>query len=296
MRMTDSIHSRRSGPLRQAVVLGLLLAALVFVMRHLPPVSGHVIVALLVLLVSATVLGVLASGLQARSATEPSVVVIPADQIGEVARMVEDDLEFSANLHVEALSHGFFVSLGPRFMRAYHRTFLESPHAIGLIATARELPVGFLVGALRPRDHASWVLRHRGVGLAVRGAAALAVRPRVAIRFTSSRMLSYLARWRHHRGAGSIREQAQSESLSALLTHMAVVPGARGTGVGSKLVRTFEGSARGAGVDRAILTTLEGDAGAGPFYARLGWTPRGARAHIGGLPMEEWARDLNGEA
>ena len=280
--------------LRQAVVVALLLAALIFVMRHLPQVGAHVIVGLLALLVSAITFGAVVSGLLSRRTTEPSVVVIPADQIGEVARMKERDLEFSIDLHARVLSHGFFVSLGPQFMRAYHRTFVDSPHAIGLIATAREHPVGFLVGVLRPRAHAKWVLANRGAGLVLRGAAALAIRPRTAVRFVSTRMRTYVASWRRH-GSRPNTETEMKPALPAVLSHMAVVPGAQGTGVGSKLAYSFEASARSAGVSRAILTTLGGETGAGPFYARLGWTPRGTRAQIGGLAMEEWGRDLDGE-
>ena len=279
--------------MRQIAVVAVLLAAFVYVIRHLPPVSGHVIIGFLVLLASATILGFLVSGLLSRRTSEPLVVVIPADHVGEIAGMGDGDLAFSADLHAQALSHGFFVSLGPRFMRAYHRTFLDSPHAIGLIATAREHRVGFLVGVLRPRAHSTWVLSHRGVGLVIRGAAALAIRPRVAVGFIGSRMRIYVDRWRRHVTEPSVKTEPQA--LPAVLSHMAVVSGAQGTGVGSKLVRAFELSAKGEGVNRASLTTLEGRAGAGPFYARLGWTRRGARPHIGGLPMEEWARDLEQE-
>lgn len=38
------------------------------------------------------------------------------------------DLGATAQLHVEQLPAGFFPGLGPRFMRRWHRTYLDSPH------------------------------------------------------------------------------------------------------------------------------------------------------------------------
>jgi len=93
------------------------------------------------------------------------------------------DLAAAARLHAALLPHGFFVSLGLRYLRAYYGTFLASPHAIGLAADLEGQPVGVLVGTSRNAAHYRWVIRHRGLRLAVLGASAMLVRPAVAAWF-----------------------------------------------------------------------------------------------------------------
>ena len=53
----------------------------------------------------------------------------------------------------------------------------------------------------------------------------------------------------------------------ALLRSLVVAPGARGTGVGRRLVDALEANARGAGVLELWLLTIDAD----PFFARLGY-------------------------
>ena len=281
---------------RHLFVATLLVGTLIFVLLHLPPLSGHLIVAGIAALASAALVGVAVGQLITRQGTDPPVVVITAPGAADVRTMQSDDLDFCAELHAQALAHGFFVSLGHGFMRAYHRTFLESPHAIELISTARGHPVGFLVAVLRPQSHVRWVLRHRGAGLAFRGAIALAMRPRIAIRFVRDRLRRYLAGWRRHGGRSAEEtEDTRFGSAPAVLSHMAVVTGARGTGAGRRLVETFEATAGNAGARWAMLTTLAGSEGAGGFYARLGWSLRGRAIDLNGVPTEQWARELGGE-
>lgn len=201
------------------------------------------------------------------------------------------DLAFTAALHAQALPHGFFADLGPRFLRGYHATFLDSPHAVAFVATLGGHPAGVLVGILDPALHTRWVLRRRGMKLALRGALALAVRPRVALRFLRTRVRRYAHAWLRHRHRPAEQAPTAESSQPAILSHVAVVPAARGTGAGAALVRAFEEAARRS-APRAILTTIDGPDGAGPFYARLGWERTTIRRTHDGLPMEEWTRTL----
>ena len=83
------------------------------------------------------------------------VAVAPLDEPTLLLRVVEvRDAGRTARLHLEALPGGFFVSLGPRFLRAYHRTFLTSPAGIALLAE---------------RDATTGVLSHMAVDAAHRG-------------------------------------------------------------------------------------------------------------------------------
>nr|WP_245689075.1 GNAT family N-acetyltransferase [Thermoleophilum album] len=172
-------------------------------------------------------------------------------------------------------------------MRAYYRTFLDSPHAVAIKTDVGGQAVGFLVGATRARAHRRWTLRHRGATLALLAAAGLVGHPRVAVRFVRTRLARYLRTWRRHR----VNESAQRSVVApdpAVLTHVAVVPGARGSGAGQQLVEAFTDHARRAGADRALLTTLAGEGGAGGFYERLGWRKSGVHTTADGHRVEEW--------
>lgn len=285
----------RSGPpasLSTGLAVALGAAALGYLVHHLPPLREHAAEAVAVALLAA---GAGAWGLGTLLALPRRVglplVVVPTSAGAQTRPLQREDLDFCAALHAEAMEHGFFVQLGPRFLRAYYATFLDSPHAVAFAATVAEQPVGALVGILRPRAHARWVLRRRGPALALIGAAGMMLRHRAALRFARTRIPRYLRVWRRHRGAPATTQDSP-RAEPAVLSHVAVAPGARRVGAGRLLVRTFEREALRAGAERAILTTLEGPEGAGRFYAELGWLRSATHTTPDGRRVEEWARDL----
>jgi len=154
------------------------------------------------------------------------------------------DLAVAARLHAALLPHGFFVSLGLRYLRAYYGTFLASPHAIGLVADLEGRPVGVLVGTSANAAHYRWVIRHRGLRLACLGASAMLVRPAVAAWFLRTRLRRYgrrvllvvLGRARRG-GRPALTDTAGSDT--AVLTHVMVADQARG---GAPARRSSSGS------------------------------------------------------
>jgi len=146
------------------------------------------------------------------------------------------------------------------------------------------------MGIVDPPLHRRWVLRRRGGWLALLGATALAARPRLALQFVQTRLVRYAGSWRRHRPADA--PALAGGVAPAVLSHVAVLPAARGAGSGAQLVRCFEQAAGRAGARRAVLTTLAGADGASDFYLRLGWTMTTVRTTPEGDRMEEWARDL----
>ena len=78
---------------------------------------------------------------------------------------------------------------------------------------------------------------------------------------------------------------------------LAVVPAARGRGVGEALVRACEERARAAGATRMWLTTLDDMAAAQRIYARLGYRHDPARDwhpdEMPELPMRAWTKELS---
>lgn len=270
----------------------MLAATLGYVLHHLPPLREHTIEWVVVALAAAAATAIAVARLVRDPVTYelPAVLVAPPGG-PEVRPLASADLDFCAALHAEALPHGFFADLGGRFLRAYHATFLDSPHALAFAATVSGEPVGFLVGTTDPRAHTSWVLRRRGAKLALHGAVAVARNPRAGYRFLRTRLARYARAWRRHRGNAT--EQRPVRSLPAVLSHVAVVPGARGLATGRRLVEAFEEAARERGASWALLTTLAGPDGAGGFYARAGWTLSTTHTSADGERIEEWTRTLD---
>lgn len=288
-------RSAREIPLRRLwgpVTIALVAATLGYAFHHLAPLSGHLVPSVLIVMLFATATGV-AMGLLVPTRTANPLPTVVVARPGEArhAQLRREHLAFCSALHSEALDHGFFVALGDRFLRGYYATFRDSPHAIGLIARVGDQPVGFLVGAVEARAHARWVIRHRGAALALYGVAGLLGRPGTALRFLRTRLRRYAGTWRRHRGSRDV-PRPDSAGDAAVLSHVAILPGARRLGAGRLLVREFEAEARRRGAERAFLTTLTGEDGAGKFYAALGWTQSANLSTADGGRVEEWARDL----
>ena len=220
-----------------------------------------------------------------------------ASELAVVRRMTTADSRWAAELHADALPHGFFARLGPAFLARYYETFIASPHAVAFIADSTDGPAGVLVGTMRNRLHYSWVLRERGARLALRGMAAMLARPGVLLLFLRTRLGWYLGgalRMARRAVSRTFRSApaGQNRRQPAVLTHVAVDPAVRGSGAGSALVASFVQSAKTAGCAEAVLVTLAGPAGAGPFYRRLGWTLRDRHDDHDGRLLECYQRRL----
>lgn len=195
-----------------------------------------------------------------------------------------DDLDAVTVLHRAAFPTNVLGRLGRRFLRAYLRTFLDSPDAVAWVAVGGDRqPVGFLVGVLDTARHRRHVRREHTARLALAAALGMLGHPGLAGRLVARRITLRVARWR--------RGRAQEESATpggpvAVLTHVAVAEKARGSGTGSLLVARFEEAARSSGARRACLATLADDRGAGGFYRARGWTMETRRRTADGRTLE----------
>lgn len=208
--------------------------------------------------------------------------------------MREVDLRFASELHRRWLGHGLFPALGPTFLRCYLRTFLSAPDAVGLVAEVDGAAVGFLVGVFDEPSHFRRIVRQHGPRLSVTGVIALALRPRLAWRFARTRMRRYISGLRRlARSDESVAAQAPaSPSAEAVLSHVAVAAEARSSRVGSALVLRFTTLAQERGATGVRLVTRPGDAGAGPFYERLGWRRNGEFVDLDGLTWQRYRLEL----
>lgn len=183
-------------------------------------------------------------------------------------------LPFVVQEHLRYFPDGFFARLGGGFLTCYTRTYLTSPYATGLIAEIRDQPVGFLVGTVDSAAHRQYLLRFHCIPLALRALPALAARPPLMFHFLHTRLPRYCHRLLAQRpqededaGCGT------TAAREAVLAHLAVVPEARGQGVGGALIDNFTRFAVLAGCERMSLVTASGQEGAGPYYERRGWQP-----------------------
>ena len=192
-------------------------------------------------------------------AATPAVTVRP---------MGQPDAAWTADLHRRALAVGLFPSLGPRFLRHYHRTFIESRFAIALLAEVDDAPAGFVLGILEPAAHRRQTLREHGMPLGALGLCAILVRPALLFRFSRTRLRAYArAIWRDLRPTDQ-SERGDSTSGAVVLCHIAVEDSQRGLGLGRQLVGALVEAAGATG--RNTITTSTVDAVS--FYESLGWT------------------------
>lgn len=195
--------------------------------------------------------------------------------------MRPEDVNRVAALHLEALPHGLFPSLGPRFLARYHRTFLTSPFGSGWIIDHGGVVTGFIAGTFDQEAHQDHVIRRDGTRLVTAASLALSRRPATATRFVRTRSVRYARKLvRVSRTAPPQRPPPPAGAppappaggWSGVLAHIAVDPAWRSNGSGTRLTRAFASWAELAGAAEVRLSTLAGPGGAGAFYERLGWT------------------------
>jgi ribosomal protein S18 acetylase RimI-like enzyme len=189
--------------------------------------------------------------------------------MADVRPMRPDDVSRVAALHAEYLPAGFFAKLGRRYLRAYYRTFIDSPYAVAFTATIGGDPVGMIVGTTHTREHYQWVAHQRAVRLALVGMTAMLARPRQLLLFIRTRVARYVRALRRATSP-SVPASARTQPDVAVLTHIAVDAGVRFLGIGRTLVSAFLDELRAGNVEEVRLITAASD-GAAAFYERLRW-------------------------
>lgn len=210
-----------------------------------------------------------------------------------VRTMTGADRPFAAALHRACLPHGLFPALGSRFLGHYVFTYATSPFGVALVVEVDGAPVGFLVGSFDERAHRSHVVRRHGRSLAFRAGAAMLWRPAVAWRFLRTRLARYVGGLT--RRLVSRSKAGGSEGLAprtAVLSHVAVAPSARGRGAGSALVSAFMQRVQATEAEWAELLTRDDERGAAGFYARLGWDHDGHVVDRDGLRWSRFRTEL----
>jgi ribosomal protein S18 acetylase RimI-like enzyme len=211
----------------------------------------------------------------------------------QVRTMRASDVRYAAALHRECLPHGLFPALGDRFLGSYLFTYATSPFGIALIVDVDGDPAGFLVGSFDSQAHRSHVVRQHGTSLAIRAGIAMLCRPPVAWRFLRTRLARYALGFTRRRLAPSRAvSNATPEPRTAVLSHVAVAPSARGSSAGTTLVSSFVQRVTATEAEVAELLTRDDELGAGRFYASLGWDHDGRFTDRDGLRWAKFRIDL----
>ncbi|MFC5381046.1 GNAT family N-acetyltransferase [Aquipuribacter nitratireducens] len=222
------------------------------------------------------------------------------------------DTPLTARLHRELLGNGLFPSLGTAFVARWHRTFLDTPAALGLAVVHDGRLVAFLLASLDQRLYLHHTLRRHRRALLWRGALGLLARPHVLVRFLRTRVPSYARHLLPRRlggrgpdgGAASDEGPPVERRVRVAVLHAVVtVPLARGHGCARELVSTLVAAARAARADHLALVTDTTDpalglpaAGAAAMYEKMGWVRTGVRRHRDGRWVAEYRYELAGDA
>ena len=212
------------------------------------------------------------------------------------------DLTATAALHVQELPVGLFPRLGRRFVARWHRAFVQSPHAVAVVAVGPDprgcdRVVGFLLGATDRRAFRRDVLSEHGWALFGYGVVTLALRPLTLVQFLRTRLGPYLQQlWPSSAAARRTDGGARSRTVGDLvgeLTAVAVAPSIRRDGAGRTLVEEFLDRCAAAGTPAVELVTATSSATAVAFYVNTGWTRLGSCATRDGVPVQRFGRRLD---
>lgn len=224
----------------------------------------------------------------------------------DVRPMAPDETVQAALLHTRELPHEFLTRFGPEFLSRYYRAFIESPHAVALVAGVDGEPErcggervdGALLGTFDTGAHYSYLVRRHGPGLALSGLRQVCRRPRLAGELVRTRLLRYvrgiLRSFGYAAAGGKNDASDREEERIGFVAYVAVDRKRRGRGIGGRLFGAYEELAREAGLRRLELVTLPDERGAAPFFEHVGWKRGGEVTSRSGEHYAFFSRDLGG--
>lgn len=215
--------------------------------------------------------------------------------------MTIDDIAQTSRLHLQHLPQGLFPRLGPRFLRAWHTTFVTSPAACATVIEAwptdsvsgrfgEPYVVAYVLVAIAPAAHRRDALRQHRWRLALYGTAGLLSHPALAWFFLQTRA------GRYARGLSSgdrstprsLHGSAEETDRNPPAVVHALVTAASRRGLGLGAILLEHASAHAARLDATEMALVTDGVhplhsaapdqrrfrvrqGATGFYERLGW-------------------------
>ncbi len=191
------------------------------------------------------------------------------------------DLQNLVQLHQKSFP-GFFLSqLGPGFLSALYRGYLESPDGICLVAEVQTQISGAILGTVKPHGFYRSLLKRRWWAFLAAAIPGLLKNPvPVARKLWGALFYSGDAPSSHKENA-------------ALIASIGIHPDQQGAGIGTALLEALFDEARKRGASWAYLTTdrednLEGN----NFYLRAGFQLETSFEKSGGRWMNRYLKPL----
>ncbi|MDA8044158.1 MAG: GNAT family N-acetyltransferase [Actinomycetota bacterium] len=194
----------------------------------------------------------------------------------DIRPLTPENTHRSSLVHSEVLGVEFLARFGTRFLRAYHRAWLDSPWGLALAASdSQHEMVGVVLASLDPAQHYRWMLTHSGPRLAAHMVAGTTLKPALARDLLVTRGPRYArAVWRQLTAGKVPAPAVQDGPPVAEVTHLMVSGRAQGAGTGKALLGEVEKRAAAAGLHQLVLVTPP-DLASRHFYEHLGWSPSG---------------------
>lgn len=194
---------------------------------------------------------------------------------GDLLKVVPADRRHLSGIvqcHLAAFPGQFLTRLGPRFLEAYYRFYMDSPGGINLVAVVGDRVLGFVSGgdpAVRGRFIRSRVPRFIGL-LAWHGLWDPFVRRRLAVHLTNLvRTLAGRLPW-SRQGSNGTAKGDDASGVSVLLS-IAVDPTATGRGIGRRLMEAFREESLRRGYREMTLSAHSDNDSAIRLYRACGW-------------------------
>jgi ribosomal protein S18 acetylase RimI-like enzyme len=191
--------------------------------------------------------------------------------------MTHADADAVADIHAASIDQGFLVRLGRRFLRQLYLGIASDAGSRVFVAVDGQQIVGFAAFSRDVGAMYRHVLRSRFFRLGL-AAVPAALNPFLVREIFDT--LRYPA-----------KQHAQRLPAAEILS-IAIRPGARGGGVGRRLLDELYGAARAAGVDEVKVLAGARLEGANRFYAQCGFV-RCAEIIQHGEPLNVYVRRLD---
>jgi len=146
-----------------------------------------------------------------------------------------------SEIHLAAFDGFFLTSLGKRFLNTYYKSCLKSNESIAVCAVDNEDKItGFSFGSLLSKGFHKRIVKQNILLFLSRGMIILLTRPAALLRLANNL----------DKNANKADDGNYAELLS-----IAVLPSAKGTGIGKELIKNFEIEAIRKGCKKIALTT-----------------------------------------
>jgi ribosomal protein S18 acetylase RimI-like enzyme len=188
------------------------------------------------------------------------------DRVAGVYGMSREHIEAVVSLHQTCFPDTRSSLLGPMFLRAMYDWFLTHRSGLSIVFVDNGKVVGFLTGVTggygRRMFHDTWPVI----------ACCLVMRPGLWLRPNTFKLWrSYLLGVVPRRRALNKTPSTAAPVVTASVASIAVLPEARGKGIGRALLADFEGRARKLGARKLQLTVEAANVDAQQVYEKTGW-------------------------